>query len=53
MLIGAGVLIALAGLLWLIDSWIENGDVDLSLPMRVLTGLAAALMVLNLCISSK
>jgi len=47
MLIIAALLFGLALLLWLIDKWMDNAAVDLSLPARILVFVSGALIGLN------
>lgn len=47
MLAIAGVLFALAMLLFFIDKWVDRADMDLSRPIRVLLLASVALVGLN------
>ncbi len=47
MLIIAALLLGLALLLWLVDKWLDNADVDHALPGRILVFVSGALIGLN------
>jgi hypothetical protein len=47
MLLAAGVLFFMALLLWFVNSWLEDADVDLSMAVRVLLAISVMLIGFN------
>ncbi len=47
MLIAAGIVFVIAALLWFVDNWLQDADVDLSLAVRVLIVISAMLVGLS------
>ena len=46
-MIAAGIVFVIAALLWFVDNWLQDADVDLSLAVRVLIVISAMLVGLS------